>query len=137
MRGNEIHHTGNEVSNRNRRRRIDHQSRHITKIILRTTTIPFQQPLKIAPRGRLMPSITTTITGTTPLKPPPPLSFILGLALNNHETSPSGRTHVEKTVEVGSTGERRVNDDAETEAELSGGHAKDDVVGEVVEEFGR
>ncbi len=44
---------------------------------------------------------------------------------------------MEKTVEVGSTGERRVNDDAETEAELGGGHAEDDVVGEVVEEFGR
>lgn len=76
------------------------------------------------------------ISGAAALEAPPPLRQIGRPALDNQEAGAGGGSQVEEAVEVRSAGERRVEEDAEAEAELRGGEAENDVVGEIVEERG-
>lgn len=138
----ELQHSGNQLLNPNTDgSRIHNNPRHLTDIVIRTPTVPLQQPLNIPPRGRLVPS--TAIYGGfsslgggggAELEPTAPLGLVGGLALDDEEAGGVGGSEVEEAVEVGPAGEGRVDDEAVTEAELGGGEAPDDGVGEVVEE---
>lgn len=132
----ELHHTRNKLPNLNRRRRIDHQSWDIANIIIRTASVTYQQPLDIPPRGWLVPAGGSINRGATPLESLPPLFFVSGFALDDEDAGPRRISELDKAVEVGFTGERGVDDDADADSELGGGETVDDVVGEVVEEVG-
>ena len=76
------------------------------------------------------------IVGAATLKPPPPLRRIRWLALDDEKPHAGGGSDVGKMAKVRSAGERRVDDDAEAEAELRRGETVNDVVGEIVDEGG-
>ena len=68
------------------------------------------------------------IISAAALQSPPPLRKIRRPALANQNPGAGDGSHVGEAAEVRSVRKRRIDDNAEAEAELCGGEAENDVV---------
>jgi len=103
---------------------IHDEPRHVPHVILRAPCVSFQKLLQLLPRRRLVSARATAAR----LQSPAPLALVGGAALDDEEAGGEGVGKAAEAVEVRAAGERRVEEDAEAEAELRGGNLTDDVV---------